>query len=58
MQCSTGSGYVIKQTPGGAAVSDADITSQLRSLIDVIIHAARDGNTFMVDEIWFKGCGP
>ena len=49
---------LIKQTPGGAAVSDADITSQLRSLIDVIIHAARDGNTFMVDEIWFKGCGP
>jgi len=47
---------LIKQTPGGAAVSDADITSQLRSLIDVIVHAARDGNTFMVDEVWFQGC--
>jgi type IV secretion system protein VirB11 len=49
---------LIKQTPGGAAVSDADISSQLRSLIDVIVHAARDGSTFMVDEVWFKECEP
>ena len=46
---------LIKQTPGGAAVSDADIMSQLRSLIDVVIHAARDGNAFVVDEIWYGG---
>ena len=47
---------LIKQTPGGAAVSDADITSQLYSLIDVVVHAARDGSTFMVDEVWFRRC--
>ena len=49
---------LIKQTPGGAAVSDADITSQLHALIDVIVHAARNGSTFMVDEVWFRRCEP
>jgi type IV secretion system protein VirB11 len=44
---------LIRQTPGGAAVSNEDITSQLHSLIDVIVHASRDGSTFSVDEVWF-----
>jgi hypothetical protein len=24
----------------------------------VVVHAARDGSTFMVDEVWFRGCEP
>ncbi len=46
---------LIKQTPGGAAVSDKDITDQLHDLIDVVVHASRDDGPFAVDEIWFRG---
>jgi type IV secretion system protein VirB11 len=49
---------LIKQTPGGAAVSDADINSQLHALVDVIVHAARDAGRFFVDEVWFRGVRP
>jgi hypothetical protein len=44
------------QTRCGAAVSESDITSQLHALIDLIVHAARDGSTFMVDKVWFRRC--
>ena len=46
------------ETRCGAAVSESEITSQLHALIDVVVHAARDGSTFMVDEVWFRGCEP
>ena len=44
------------ETRCGAAVSESDITSQLHALIDVVVHAARDGSTFMVDKVWFRRC--
>ena len=47
---------LIRQTPGGAAVSESDITSQLHALIDVVVHATRDRSTVMVDEVWCRGC--
>ena len=47
---------LVKQAPGGASISDADITTQLRSLVDVVVHAGRDGSTFKVDEVWFRAC--
>jgi type IV secretion system protein VirB11 len=47
---------LVKQAPGGASISDKDITTQLRSLVDVIVHAGRDGSTFKVDEVWFRAC--
>ena len=47
---------LVKQAPGGASISDTDITTQLRSLVDVIVHAGRDGSTFKVDEVWFRAC--
>jgi type IV secretion system protein VirB11 len=52
---------LIKQTPGGAAISDADINSELHEIVDVIAHCSRiDGATeddtkFAVDEIWYRG---
>jgi type IV secretion system protein VirB11 len=47
---------LVKQAPGGASISDTDMTKQLRSLVDVIVHAGRDGSTFKVDEVWFRAC--
>lgn len=44
---------VLKQTPAGAAVADADANSQLRQLIDVVVHQHRDGGTFGLSEVWF-----
>lgn len=45
---------VIKQTPGGAHVSDADVMSQLRALVDVVVHMSRAGGQFGIDEVWFS----
>jgi type IV secretion system protein VirB11 len=45
---------LIKQTPGGAAVSDSDITSELSGLIDIVVHSTREDGPFEVDEVWFR----
>lgn len=45
---------VIKQTAGGAAVSDADLMSQFHELVDVVVHSSRDEGTFAADEVWFR----
>jgi type IV secretion system protein VirB11 len=44
---------LIKSHPDGAAVSDSDIMTKLRELIDVVIHCARDGDRFWLSEVWF-----
>lgn len=46
----------IKQTPGGAAISDEDIISELHELVDIVVHSSRDEGPFEVDEVYFKGC--
>lgn len=46
---------LIKQTDGGAAVSDADVNSQLHELVDVVAHCSRDEESgFAVDEIMYR----
>jgi type IV secretion system protein VirB11 len=45
---------LIKQTPGGAAVSDADIISELYELVDVVVHSSREDGPFEVDQVWFR----
>ena len=45
---------LIKQTPGGAAVSDADLMSQFHELVDVVVHSSREEGTFAADEVWFR----
>lgn len=35
-------------------VSDNDITTQLKQLVDIIVHNARDDGGFEVDEVYFK----
>lgn len=45
---------VIKQTAGGAAVSDADLMSQFHELVDVVVHSSRDEGAFAADEVWFR----
>jgi type IV secretion system protein VirB11 len=44
---------VIKQTPWGAAVQDADLKSQLHELVDIVVHSTREDGPFDVDEVWF-----
>lgn len=45
--------FVIKQTPGGAAIGDADLMTQLHDLIDVVVHTSRSDGTFAIDQVWF-----
>jgi hypothetical protein len=45
---------MIKQTDGGAALDDADLVSQLHSLIDIVVHCERPpGGAFSISEVWF-----
>lgn len=44
---------MIKQTQGGAAMSDADVLGQLHSLIDVVAHCQRGPDGFSISEVWF-----
>lgn len=43
---------LIKQT--GSTLSNDDINTQLRDLIDVIVHTSRDDGPFEADEIWYR----
>lgn len=45
---------LVKQTSGGAAISDDDVRSELRELVDIVVHSSRDDGPFEVDEVWFR----
>jgi type IV secretion system protein VirB11 len=47
---------LIKQTPGGAAIHNDDINSQLKELVQIIIHCRGRNETpgFAVDEVMFN----
>jgi type IV secretion system protein VirB11 len=45
---------LIKGTPAGAAISDADITKNLQNNIDIILHFDRTGSDFSMSEAWFR----
>jgi type IV secretory pathway ATPase VirB11/archaellum biosynthesis ATPase len=40
----------------GVAVSDEDIISEFREMIDIIVHNERGDGPFEADEIYFKEC--
>jgi type IV secretion system protein VirB11 len=48
----------IKQAPGGAAVSDKDIISELHELVDIVVHSTREDGPFEVDEVYFRQASP
>ncbi|MDB5848225.1 MAG: type secretion system protein VirB11 [Rhodoferax sp.] len=44
---------MIKQVPSGASMADADVMTQLQSLIDVVAHCQRGPDGFSISEVWF-----
>ena len=45
---------MIKGTPAGAAIDDADITKNLQNNIDIILHFDRSDGEFRMSEAWFR----
>lgn len=45
---------LIKLAMGGSAISDTDINSELKAIVDVVVHfSERDADGFSVDECWY-----